>query len=62
MKELDENESSKAIIGHVTDRTYKGMTLESNIMLDHNQMKVLVSEFFNEDDPHVDHSVGQRLH
>ncbi|MDY4594529.1 MAG: spermidine/putrescine ABC transporter ATP-binding protein PotA [[Pasteurella] aerogenes] len=61
IEELDENESSKAIIGHVTDRTYKGMTLESNIVLDHNQMKVLVSEFFNEDDPHIDHSVGQKV-
>lgn len=61
IEELDENESSKAIIGHVSDRTYKGMTLESNIVLDHNQMKVLVSEFFNEDDPHIDHSVGQKV-
>lgn len=61
IEELDENESSKAIIGHVSDRTYKGMTLESNIVLDHNNMKVLVSEFFNEDDPHIDHSVGQKV-
>ncbi|KEZ16559.1 Spermidine/putrescine import ATP-binding protein PotA [Glaesserella parasuis] len=61
IEELDENESAKAVIGHVSDRTYKGMTLESNVVLDHNQMKVLVSEFFNEDDPHMDHSVGQKV-
>ncbi|MBN6710013.1 spermidine/putrescine ABC transporter ATP-binding protein PotA [Haemophilus haemoglobinophilus] len=61
IEELDENESSKAIIGHVADRSYKGMTLESSIILDHNNMKVLVSEFFNEDDPHIDHSVGQKV-
>lgn len=61
IEELDENEQSKAIIGHVSDRNYKGMTLESSIILDHNNMKVLVSEFFNEDDPHIDHSVGQKV-
>ncbi|SUB45229.1 spermidine/putrescine ABC transporter ATP-binding protein PotA [Pasteurella multocida] len=61
IEELDENQSSKAIIGHVADRNYKGMTLESNITLDHNSMTVLVSEFFNEDDPNIDHSLGQKV-
>ncbi|MGY4676140.1 spermidine/putrescine ABC transporter ATP-binding protein PotA [Pasteurella sp. P03HT] len=61
IEELDENQSSKAIIGHVADRNYKGMTLESNITLDHNGMSVLVSEFFNEDDPNIDHSLGQKV-
>lgn len=61
IEELDEDESSKAIIGHITDRNYKGMTLESSVKLDHNGMNVLVSEFFNEDDPHIDHSVGQKV-
>lgn len=61
IEELDENEQSKAIIGHISDRNYKGMTLESSVILDHNDMKVLVSEFFNEDDPHMDHSIGQKV-
>ncbi|MDP8079670.1 spermidine/putrescine ABC transporter ATP-binding protein PotA [Phocoenobacter skyensis] len=61
IEELDENESAKAVIGHVTNRTYKGMTLETNVMLDRNGMKVLVSEFFNEDDPNIDHSIGQKV-
>ncbi|OOF68343.1 spermidine/putrescine ABC transporter ATP-binding protein PotA [Rodentibacter caecimuris] len=61
IEELDENESSKAIIGHIKDRTYKGMTLESTVKLDHNGLEVLVSEFFNEDDPNMDHSVGQKV-
>ncbi|SQH97630.1 Spermidine/putrescine import ATP-binding protein PotA [Haemophilus haemolyticus] len=61
IEELDENEHSKAIIGHIVDRTYKGMTLESTVEFDHNGMRVLVSEFFNEDDPHMDHRVGQRV-
>lgn len=61
IEELDEDQSSKAIVGHVADRNYKGMTLESNITLDHNGMNVLVSEFFNEDDPNIDHSLGQKV-
>lgn len=61
IEELDENESAKAVIGHVANRTYKGMTLETNVILDRNGMKVQVSEFFNEDDPNIDHSVGQKV-
>ena len=61
IEELDENEHSNAIIGRIVDRTYKGMTLESTVEFDHHGKRVLVSEFFNEDDPHMDHSVGQRV-
>ena len=61
IEELDENEHSNAIIGRIVDRTYKGMTLESTVEFDHNGKRVLVSEFFNEDDPHMDHSIGQRV-
>ena len=61
IEELDENEHSNAIIGRIVDRTYTGMTLESTVEFDHNGKRVLVSEFFNEDDPHMDHSVGQRV-
>ncbi len=61
IEELDDNEKSKAIIGHIVDRSYKGMTLESTVELAHNGQKVLVSEFFNEDDPNIDHDVGQRV-
>ncbi|OOR98681.1 putrescine/spermidine ABC transporter ATP-binding protein [[Haemophilus] felis] len=61
IEELDEHETSKAIVGHISDRNYKGMTLESNVTLDHNGMNVLVSEFFNEDDPNIDHSLGQKV-
>lgn len=59
--ELDEGEKSQAIIGYIVDRSYKGMTLESTVKLEHNGQKVLVSEFFNEDDPNIDHNVGQRV-
>ena len=57
---LEEIESEqKGIVGHVTERTYKGMTLDSVIEL--TSMRVMVSEFFNEDDPDVDHSLGQKV-
>ncbi len=61
IEELDDNEKSKAIIGHIVDRSYKGMTLESTVALEHNNQHVLVSEFFNEDDPNIDHNVGQKV-
>jgi len=59
IEEIKESET-KGIVGHVKDRTYKGMTLESVIELD-SGMSVMVSEFFNEDDPDVDHSIGQKV-
>jgi len=59
IEEIKESEE-KGIVGHVTDRTYKGMTLESVVELE-SGMCVMVSEFFNEDDPDVDHSIGQKV-
>ncbi|MGF1694222.1 spermidine/putrescine ABC transporter ATP-binding protein PotA [Vibrio lamellibrachiae] len=57
--EIRESEES-GIVGHVIDRTYKGMTLDSVIELP-SGMRVMTSEFFNEDDPDVDHSLGQKV-
>ncbi len=59
IEEIKESEK-KGIVGHVVDRTYKGMTLDSVIELE-SGMRVMVSEFFNEDDPDVDHSLGQKV-
>lgn len=59
IEEIKESEH-KGIVGHVTERTYKGMTLDSVIELE-SGMRVMVSEFFNEDDPDVDHSLGQKV-
>ncbi len=61
LEELDENEQSSAIIGYIRERNYKGMTLESTVELEHNGKMVLVSEFFNEDDPNIDHSLDQKV-
>lgn len=59
IEEIKESEE-KGIVGHVTERTYKGMTLDSVVQLD-SGMRVMVSEFFNEDEPDVDHSLGQKV-
>ncbi|MCG9624096.1 spermidine/putrescine ABC transporter ATP-binding protein PotA [Vibrio mediterranei] len=59
IEEIKESEN-KGIVGHVAERTYKGMTLDSVIGLE-SGMRVMVSEFFNEDDPDVDHSLGQKV-
>lgn len=59
LEEIRESETD-GIVGHVIDRTYKGMTLDSIVELNSGET-VMVSEFFNEDDPDVDHSLGQKV-
>ncbi|MBK4775362.1 spermidine/putrescine ABC transporter ATP-binding protein PotA [Candidatus Pantoea edessiphila] len=48
------------LIGYVRELNYKGMTLESTIELENGKL-VTVSEFFNEDDPDVDHVLNQKM-
>lgn len=50
----------EGLIGYVRERNYKGMTLESTVELESGKM-VMVSEFFNEDDPDFDHSLDQKM-
>ncbi|PJC87935.1 spermidine/putrescine ABC transporter ATP-binding protein PotA [Vibrio sp. HA2012] len=59
IEEIKETEQ-KGIVGHVVERTYKGMTLDSVLELECGD-RIMVSEFFNEDDPDVDHSLGQKV-
>ena len=59
IEEIKEYEQ-RGIVGHIVERTYKGMTLDSVVELE-SGMRVMVSEFFNEDDPDVDHSLGQKV-
>jgi spermidine/putrescine transport system ATP-binding protein len=59
LEEIKETEN-RGIVGHIVERTYKGMTLDSVVELE-SGMRVMVSEFFNEDDPDVDHSLGQKV-
>lgn len=60
VQEVQENETTDGLIGYVRERNYKGMTLDSIVELT-NGKTVMVSEFFNEDDPDVDHSLNQRV-
>ncbi|MCH8498951.1 MAG: spermidine/putrescine ABC transporter ATP-binding protein PotA [Marinobacter sp.] len=48
------------IPGVVIERNYKGSTLDSLIELESGQ-QVLASEFFDEDDPTFDYSLGERV-
>lgn len=58
--EINHNNPVDELIGYVRERNYKGMTLESVVELENGKM-VLVSEFFNEDDPDFDHSLNQKM-
>jgi spermidine/putrescine transport system ATP-binding protein len=60
IKEIDKNATSEQLIGHIIERNYKGMTLDSVIQLESGQ-RVQISEFFDEDDPDFDHSLGQKV-
>ncbi|PPI88783.1 spermidine/putrescine ABC transporter ATP-binding protein PotA [Candidatus Pantoea edessiphila] len=60
VKELYNNEDNDGLIGYVRELNYKGMTLESSIELENGKF-ITVSEFFNEDDPDVDHFLDQKM-
>ncbi len=47
-------------VGAVLERNYTGQTLDSLIRLESGQ-DLLVSEFFNEDDPDIDYRIGERV-
>ncbi|WP_409307640.1 spermidine/putrescine ABC transporter ATP-binding protein PotA [Pectobacterium sp. B1J-3] len=60
VEEINDGTQAEGMVGYVRERNYKGMTLESNIELENGKM-VMVSEFFNEDDPDFDHSLNQKV-
>ncbi|QJC31841.1 spermidine/putrescine ABC transporter ATP-binding protein PotA [Enterobacteriaceae endosymbiont of Donacia tomentosa] len=60
IKEIDNNVSGKGLIGYVKEKNYKGMTLESTLELENGKI-ITVSEFFNENDPYVDHALNQKM-
>lgn len=60
IEEIHDESDPKGIVGYVRERNYKGMTLDSVLELESGQ-SVMVSEFFNEDDPDVDHSLDQKV-
>jgi len=60
VEEVHGQAKAEGRIGYVRERNYKGMTLESTVELENGKM-VMVSEFFNEDDPDFDHSLDQKM-
>ena len=60
VEEINDDNHAEGLIGYVRERNYKGMTLESVVELENGKM-VMVSEFFNEDDPDFDHSLNQKM-
>ncbi|MBC7005343.1 spermidine/putrescine ABC transporter ATP-binding protein PotA [Photobacterium sp. BZF1] len=60
LEEINNGDEAQGIIGYIRERTYKGMTLDSVVELE-TGTSVMVSEFFNEDDPDVDHSLDQKV-
>ncbi|ECF6028607.1 spermidine/putrescine transport ATP-binding protein PotA [Salmonella enterica subsp. salamae serovar Greenside] len=60
VEEINDDNHIEGLIGYVRERNYKGMTLESVVELENGKM-VMVSEFFNEDDPDFDHSLDQKM-
>ncbi|MGY6029973.1 spermidine/putrescine ABC transporter ATP-binding protein PotA [Phytobacter sp. AG2a] len=60
VEEINDTSEVEGLIGYVRERNYKGMTLESVVELENGKI-VLVSEFFNEDDPDFDHSLDQKM-
>ena len=60
VEEINDGSEAEGLVGYVRERNYKGMTLESVVELENGKM-VLVSEFFNEDDPDFDHSLNQKM-
>ncbi|WP_340617892.1 spermidine/putrescine ABC transporter ATP-binding protein PotA [Xenorhabdus entomophaga] len=60
VEEINNGEQVSGLIGYVRERNYKGMTLDSVVEMENGKM-VMVSEFFNEDDPDVDHSLNQKI-
>ena len=60
VEEINDDNHAEGLIGYVRERNYKGRTLESVVELENGKM-VMVSEFFNEDDPDFDHSLDQKM-
>lgn len=55
-----DDDQSGALQGNIRERNYKGATLDSVIALDSGK-QLLISEFFDEDDPDFDYRLGQEV-
>jgi spermidine/putrescine transport system ATP-binding protein len=60
MSMLKAGEQARGVAGRILDRQYKGATLDSLVELTSGQ-QILISEFFDEDDPDFDYRLGQQV-
>ncbi|QJC35883.1 spermidine/putrescine ABC transporter ATP-binding protein PotA [Enterobacteriaceae endosymbiont of Donacia sparganii] len=61
IKEINSNTNlTTGLLGYIKEKNYKGMTLESTLELNNGKI-ITVSEFFNENDPYVDHYLNQKM-
>ncbi|QJC33878.1 spermidine/putrescine ABC transporter ATP-binding protein PotA [Enterobacteriaceae endosymbiont of Donacia provostii] len=61
IKKINTNTNTNTgLIGYIQEKNYKGMTLESILKLKNGKI-ITVSEFFNENDPYVDHPLNQKM-
>ncbi|QJC34693.1 spermidine/putrescine ABC transporter ATP-binding protein PotA [Enterobacteriaceae endosymbiont of Donacia crassipes] len=61
IKKINQNTNvNTGLIGYIQEKNYKGMTLESILKLNNGKI-ITVSEFFNENDPYVDHPLNQKM-
>ncbi|QJC38744.1 spermidine/putrescine ABC transporter ATP-binding protein PotA [Enterobacteriaceae endosymbiont of Donacia fulgens] len=61
IKEINnKTDLNTGLVGYIKEKNYKGMTLESTLKLNNGKI-IIVSEFFNENDPYVDHSLNQKM-
>lgn len=60
VQEINNKQKPIGLIGYVRERNYKGMMLDTEIEMV-NGKRIMVSEFFNENDPDVDHSLSQKV-
>ncbi|MGO4998997.1 spermidine/putrescine ABC transporter ATP-binding protein PotA [Oceanisphaera sp. W20_SRM_FM3] len=54
------DDTTPSVAGRIVERLYKGATLESRVELSSGQ-HILVSEFFDEDDPDFDYRIGEQV-
>ena len=57
---VKEGQDVDGLVGYIREHNYKGMMLDSVVELENGKM-VMISEFFNEDDPDVDHSLDHKV-
>ncbi|THB79373.1 MAG: spermidine/putrescine ABC transporter ATP-binding protein PotA [Desulfobulbaceae bacterium] len=57
----DIDEAMPRFSGSIIDRRYRGATLDTTIRLDTHDITLQACEFFDEDDPDFDYSIGEKV-